>query len=152
MSLQLKLAAALIFSYCAFVIALQSWTVFSAPEPNPKLAVFAEQWRIKSTITAAATVVVGFALVAALVRRQTMWRILGLAVFSGFCLLNNYATNLDIYFRHPLGDGSLASAVARWWRLHSYHAWFHIPSILFLATSAVLLLASAYRVHTRRLD
>ena len=146
-----KLASTLVIFYCVARLALESWSLIFAQDPNLKIAAFAENWRLKSSITSAVTVLTGFTLVALVARRQSILRILGLATFSGFCLMNNYATSLDIYFCHPPGDGSLASAAAMWWRLHSFHAWFHIPSILFLATSTILLSTSAFKLQVRRL-
>lgn len=145
---RLKIAAVLCLLFWGGLVAQQVWFLVVMPTPDdPRVAAFAERFRITSSITIGVTVTVGITLSILLLRRQTSGRALALAAFCAFVLWRHSFSNLDIYFRPPMGDGSPSAALAGWWRVHAHRAWIDLPSIVFLAAVALFLGFQSYAIR-----
>lgn len=123
----------------ALVVLQSAWVLYTPIPREPQLAALIESYRVSSSIDMGITVAAGTALSVLLLRRQTTIRALALAVFCAVVLWRHHLAELDIFFRAPMGDGSLSAAVSAWWRINASGAWIQFPSIAVLLFLALFL-------------
>lgn len=143
-----KVAAIWCLLFVAQLLVQQIIFAFSTSNSeDSRIATFAKDYRITSSIEIGATVIIGAILSISVLLRQTPLRVATLAVFCMFQLWHVYISGVASLFSPPLGDGSLSQAATMWWQIHSSRSWIHIASILFLTVMTFFLGFQAYVIQ-----
>jgi hypothetical protein len=144
----LAIGTAVLWAALLVVPLYSSWT---APLPdNPRIKAFAEEFRITTTLETLAFFVSGvFLSLWAWVRRSSP-AALAVAFTAAGALWWSQLSSAGIFFRAPLGDGTISGALQGWWRLHRPSIGIHSARILFFLVSIIVWSFVSFRLSSSR--
>ena len=139
----LAIASALLWA--ALLVPLYpSWT---APLPDdPVMNNFARNFLITSTLKTLAFSVSGVVLSLWSWLHRSAYAALVVAFLAAGALWWAYLASSGIFFRPPMGDGTISKALHWWWRLHGSSIGLHAAKILFFLASIIIWPMVSYRL------
>ncbi len=129
---------------------VQLYSSWTAPLPDdPVMNNFARNFLITSTLKTLAFSVSGVFLSLWSWLHRSSYAALAVAILAAGALWWSYLGSSGVFFRPPVGDGTISRAFHLWWRLHSSFIGLHAAKILFFLASIILWLIVSYRLSRK---
>jgi hypothetical protein len=146
----IRIATILTVTFWLIVAVQQTLWIPHAVQPrfinSPLIGSFARRYVVTSSVEIALFAAVAFALLVCVYRIRRVWPPVALCVLFAFTLWRYFVHPLPIFFRAPLGDGSLHGAFAGYLRFHSGDLWLDITKTFLVIGCLGLWAAVSYHI------
>jgi hypothetical protein len=146
----IRVATLLTVVFWLIILIQQALFIPRALEPrfiySPLIGPFARRYVVTSSIEVVFLTALAGVLILCVCRLRRVWPAVALCMLFAFTIWRWYIHPLPIFFRPPLGDGSLHGALAGYLHLHSYDLWLDLTKIFLVIGCFGLWVAASYHI------
>jgi hypothetical protein len=129
----IRFAIALTACFWLVVVIQQVAWIPHAAQPrftqDPLIGYFARSYVVTSSLQIVLFVAIAAALAAYVYRSRRPWAAAALCILFVLAFWQYFLVGLPLFFRPPLGDGSLHGAFVSYARFHSMGLWLHLTKL-----------------------
>jgi hypothetical protein len=150
----IRVATLLTVVFWLIILIQQALFIPHALEPrfiySPLIGPFARRYVVMSSIEIVFLIAIAGALIFCVYRLRRVWPAIALCMLFTFAIWRWFIQPLPIFFRPPLGDGSLHGALAGYLHFHASDLWLDLTKMfLVLGCFALWIAASYHFAHAR---